>query len=747
MYGIVVIYLRETALVIDIRDPDIKVEVAAQGNAVTITGPKEQKVSVEPGERQLKVSHAGLETLTQSFELKKGDKKVLVVRLVDKKLVAQLDKIDLMPQEIERPSEVNTALPTASKAPETAPLMNLATANNERSVWRGPISSFTQVARSKWREEVNDGSAFYNFDEVARTTEFVELIDNTRAVGGCRVRLRDSDSQGIWGGRDNDWVPFQSGRWEKSSPPGMNSILEPPKVSKTDLPQSLVAPFDGDSARKAQENWARYLHYEAEVTNTSGVKLLLIPPGRFEMGSRDSLEQLRKAFPVEMSSNAEFLQVHGEWPVHEVTITKPFYLGKYEITKREFKQFVDETGYRTDADNDGTAGNGARLDGEKYVVDWQPGHTWKNWGHAQPDDAPVVNVSYNDAAKFCDWLSKREGKSYRLPTEAEWEYACRAGTVSRYDNGDDPEQVTQIANVRDATWTTEFDERPSLQPALRSSDGYAALSPVGKLQPNHFGLYDMLGNAWEVCADWYGEDYYLHSPERDPTGPIAPTTDNMRVRRGGSWCAGAMQCRAARRQPCSQNRGMWNYGFRIALTVDGKPFQKLPTTANIEKVKDPDRRAAKAILALGGSIKIHVNDEWREIGSGQALPDEQFQLTRIELRDKPALTDADLEPLEGVANLGEVVLSDLPNVTDAIITHLHNSTGLESFWFDNGRVGDAGMARLARFTRLKSLGLRGTQVTDAGFAHVESLTQLELLALGGTQITAPELSMFEGFHS
>ena len=159
---------------------------------------------------------------------------------------------------------------------------------------------------------------------------------------------------------------------------------------------------------------------------------------------------------------------------------------------------------------------------------------------------------------------------------------------------------------------------------------------------------------------------------------------------------------------------------------------------------DPDRRAAKAILALGGSVTIWVNNEWREVQPGQALPDEAFSLTRIELRDKPALKDGDLEPLEGVANLGDVRLSDLPNVTDAIITRLHNSTGLEHFWFDNGRVGDAGLARLARFTRLKTLALRNTLVTDAGLAHVESLAQLELLALGGTQITSTGLIHVRG---
>ncbi len=109
----------------------------------------------------------------------------------------------------------------------------------------------------------------------------------------------------------------------------------------------------------------------------------------------------------------------------------------------------------------------------------------------------MVNVSWNDAVAFCKWLSKKEGNTYRLPTEAEWEYACRAGTTTRYYSGDDPETLAKVGNVADATAKAKF---PDWKYTIKASDGYVFTSPVGSFQPNAFGLYDMHGNAWQWCA-------------------------------------------------------------------------------------------------------------------------------------------------------------------------------------------------------------------------------------------------------
>jgi formylglycine-generating enzyme required for sulfatase activity len=141
----------------------------------------------------------------------------------------------------------------------------------------------------------------------------------------------------------------------------------------------------------------------------------------------------------------------------------------------------------------------------------------------------VVQIAWVDATAFCDWLSRKEGKVYRLPSEAEWEYACRAGTLTRHYNGNDLEDVTQLGNIADAAAKAVF---PHWKDAVKTSDGYVYTSPVGHFRPNNFGLYDTIGNAGEWCSDRYAADYYEHSPTDDPTGP---TTGEARVGRGGGF--------------------------------------------------------------------------------------------------------------------------------------------------------------------------------------------------------------------
>ncbi len=143
----------------------------------------------------------------------------------------------------------------------------------------------------------------------------------------------------------------------------------------------------------------------------------------------------------------------------------------------------------------------------------------------------MVNVSWNDAVAFCKWLSRKEGKTYRLPTEAEWEYACRAGTTTRYYSGDDPETLAKVANVADATVKAKF---PDWKWTIKASDGYVFTAPVGQFKPNAFGLYDMHGNVWQWCAGLGRlRAITTKSPTDDPTGPA---TGSYRVARGGSCC-------------------------------------------------------------------------------------------------------------------------------------------------------------------------------------------------------------------
>ncbi len=289
-----------------------------------------------------------------------------------------------------------------------------------------------------------------------------------------------------------------------------------------------------------------------EITSSIGMKLKLIQAGEFMMGAPDGEEG----------------RDDDEGQVHRVHITKSFYLGVYEVTVGQFGRFVKDTGYRTDAQKGGKGGWGVN---ERGVTGQKPEYTWKNPGFAQTDDHPVVNVSWNDAVGFCRWLSKKEGKTYRLPTEAEWEYACRGGTTTRFFHGDDPEGLVRMGNVADGTAKAKF---PDWKWAISGKDGYVFTAPVGRYRANSFGLYDMHGNVFEWCSDRYPwqrkpvddelAESHGTSPVDDPQGP---EVGSNRVGRGGSWNYGAAGCRSAYRSHDSPDARCHNLGFRVALSL------------------------------------------------------------------------------------------------------------------------------------------------------------------------------------
>ncbi len=278
-----------------------------------------------------------------------------------------------------------------------------------------------------------------------------------------------------------------------------------------------------------------------------GVKMemTLIPAGEFMMGSGESAEATAEFFNKTCGENLLIAGIFdGEHPQHRVRITRPFYLGTHQVTRGQFRQFVADTHYKTDAEK-----------GETLGV-----YSWRNAGFEQTDEHPVVHVSWNDAVAFCEWLSKKEGKTYRLPTEAEWEYACRAGTTTRYYSGDDPETLAQVGNVADAAAKAKF---PDWKYTIKASDGYVYTAPVGKFKPNALGLYDMHGNACQWCADRYGAKYYTASPLDDPTGP---NSGFFRVLRGSSFCDGPDFARCAKRNMSAPDGRRNDTGFRVSMT-------------------------------------------------------------------------------------------------------------------------------------------------------------------------------------
>ncbi len=293
------------------------------------------------------------------------------------------------------------------------------------------------------------------------------------------------------------------------------------------------------------------------ITNSIGMKLKLIPAGEFMMGSSISAEEVErqfKAFEADAQSHS------GEQPRHRVRITRPFYLGVHEVTVGQFRRFVNSAGYETEPESDSKGAHGWNEFERKFEGP-DPKYNWRNSGFVQTDSHPVVNVTWNDAVAFCKWLSRQEEVQYRLPTEAEWEYACRAGTTTLFYNGNDPESLAQVGNVADGTFGAKF----SAWKPISARDGYVFTAPSGRFQPNSFGLYDMHGNVNEWCSDWYGVDYYETSPITAPSGP---DSGSFRVLRGGSWHSDPDGLRSAFRNRSSPEDRFVFVGFRVVRVVE-----------------------------------------------------------------------------------------------------------------------------------------------------------------------------------
>ncbi|MEI7700130.1 MAG: SUMF1/EgtB/PvdO family nonheme iron enzyme, partial [Planctomycetia bacterium] len=268
---------------------------------------------------------------------------------------------------------------------------------------------------------------------------------------------------------------------------------------------------------------------EAIVTNSIGMQLIRIPIGEFWMGS-----------PASES---------GRWETehrHRVGITKSFYIGIHEVTIGQFQQFINATAYRTAAESDSRGGFGFDLSGSPIKGRYDRGFSWKSTGYAQTEQHPVANLTWNDANAFLEWLSREESVRYRLPTEAEWEYVCRAGADTTFQNGPGSEEITTIGNVADLSLrVARIDlEKDTGFSFATTEDGYVFTAPVGSFQRNAFGLYDMTGNVCEWCSDWFHENYYLNSPAVDPQGP---ENGDFKVFRGGAWQAGMRHIRCANR--------------------------------------------------------------------------------------------------------------------------------------------------------------------------------------------------------
>ena len=255
-----------------------------------------------------------------------------------------------------------------------------------------------------------------------------------------------------------------------------------------------------EQAKATQAAWAAKLNRPVQWTNSVGMKFQLIPPGEFEMGSNEG---------------------EADAKPHKIKITQPFYLGTCEVTHEQWEKVTG-----------------------KIRSTWFPG-----------PQLPINCISLYATEEFCAKLNKLENRTakspsdsaYRIPTEAEWEYAARAGTATRYYTGDTEKDLDR------AGW---YEKNSGATP-----------HPVGQKEPNAFGLYDMLGNVWEWCSDTYDKDYYSKSPSENPAGPKREYPLEDTVVRGGSFLYDPPFCAATHRDRYEAERYNKDFGFRVLLPI------------------------------------------------------------------------------------------------------------------------------------------------------------------------------------
>jgi sulfatase modifying factor 1 len=531
--------------------------------------------------------------------------------------------------------------------------------------------------------------------------------------------------------------------------------------------------------------WPASVHAdEHELGNTLGMTLRLLPAGRFEQGESDTALGFSK-------DHTDFNTADDDRPVHPVVLTRPFYLATTEVTVGQFRKFVEASGYKTTAEQ-------SKLS----AIGWDPvpppgqprhigtfrdggGFHWRNPGFSQAEDHPVVCVSFADAQAFCAWLSQQEKATYRLPTEAEWEYAARAGTTTYFSFGDAYRgQIHLFANIGNVELEKAFPDRVRRQWLVDVSrdpaDPHVFTAPVGSYRANPWGLHDLYGNVWEWCEDRYLDTAYtpyvrmgfqeVRPRAVDPRNLEKASDDgDWRVIRGGSWFNSPVQCRSSVRGYYEANDAASYLGFRVvregpveAVAAARSRFQRSEaarTTLNrliggLRERRDgrlslqlrPEHLTDElfsALADLDDPVDLFLDAQGRLKGADIARLAKAKRLTGLILSGTgPALTDDDLAPLADHPDLEQLQITGTPKLSDKLLLHLRNGSRLESLQLDGEGITDSGLQILPRQPRLKTLLLTGTGVQGVGLDHFED-SPLERFSCNHlTDAGARELSRF-----
>ena len=556
LFGIIIsLRTTEGTLVVEVNEPGAKVEVLDEAGQVEITdqsGEGKLVFSIDPGKHRIKVQKAGFEFFAQDFTLEKRGEKTISVRL-------------------EKPEPVSgTLLVKVNESDATVEV--LSEQGKIESMYRSgqnPIA--VELPAGKYKLSVRkDGFDFYADDFQIQAGKERKIDIALNKTNGASAALTGSVS--VNAGRQ----VVNGGDAGKSSYIGSDGKGNLP----SDAPPPAIAPFDEQKAKEHQQAWAKYLGVPVEMTNSVGMKFMLIPPGEFDMGSSQAdIEYFTKKSSEQHQPQSTTDRISSEGPKHRVLISKDFYLSTFEVTQGEYEQVTG-----TNPSKHTKAGKSAAQVTNKDTSRF-----------------PIENIIWDDAHKFCELLSaspqeRAAHRVYRLTTEAEWEYACRAGSESIYGCGDD------ISHLAERAWY-----------GGKQSSG--TTHAVGEKLPNAWGLFDMQGNAWELCADWCDWDYYQRSPKIDPPGPASGTGH---VLRGGSFGdIYPLQLRCAFRANLQQGIRLGYIGFRVECS---------PTAFHKQNASASSSDRAKPSILSRATENVPGTIPYEKAGSEKTSPSKPLLL-------------------------------------------------------------------------------------------------------------------------
>ena len=517
------------------------------------------------------------------------------------------------------------------------------------------------------------------------------------------------------------------------------------------------------------------------VENSIGQRLQFIPAGSFIMGGRD-------VGPGGFYKHHDGYDGSDERPRHPVRLTKPFYLATTEVTVAQFQAFVAATGHKSSAEKSGAGIVG--LDPHepekdrraKFAFRQKPEFTWKSPGFEQQGDHPVVGVSWQDAQAFCKWLSKKESAQYRLPTEAEWEYACRAGTDSYFSWGESYDDIHQRANIGNVELEKVYPDRVLIQWIVHvdrdPGDPFVHTAPVASFPKNPWGLHDLHGNVWEWCQDRYIDTAYAKYKQPrygqpipraiDPVNDETFNTDgDWRVIRGGSWFTSPLHARSAIRSYYESNDAAAYIGFRVVreASVDeiatakaafdaeqqareiveqavGKFESERGTDLRVRFNGRPSREVTRQLKQIGGLTEVHVSSGGRMDGEAIADIAAVPTLKILHLHHSGSeVNDKHFAPLAFRTGLESLHISAYSTLTDGMLPHLAALTNLIKLQLNGEKLTDDGLKRLTGLTNLRELDIQGTQSNGEVLSVVKA--QLESLSIRRlTDETAQHLNKF-----